>query len=178
MLKNVGLGETKEIKKNPQMNLNEMEMEMEMETYDKRFEIDQLLSDCDYIQRHWSDQSDEASKRRVRQIDQLIEDAKFVDKVADEFLLGALPQNGFLTFLAIVSVFASEMVRQIKNGKRIDRDLFKLFDGLSMYRDFLLDLYGRLKSQRSCQESNESDGPSLMYRANYGRSKHLYRALK
>lgn len=150
----------------------------------EQFKIDQLLSNLDLIKEHClRNEQCEANEHLAADCDELRKSVQTINKMANEFIyFDALQENGFFAFLAIKTAYTNEMMRQLKNEKRIKTDLIELFKGMFLYRDFLMDLYEELKSEESRFEksevTNQITRPNLMQRAYCMRSKHVYKQLK
>ena len=140
--------------------------------------LDRLLFNCDYIDKFCRNNVCEANERlRVDCVDRLVQSGRFIYQVSNEFCFEQAPQNGFIQFLKIATIFTDQTVNQIKSKNRIDSVTRKLFESIIFYADWLSTTYRKLKDEfanRSCG----SNCQHFVKRELELRSRHFYELTK
>ena len=112
-----------------------------------RFSINNLIFNCEYIRKYCLNNKCDENARLNKDCEQLLECAKFVDQIADDFTLEGIPSNGFFIFLRLLTSYTNEIVHQIKTKNRIDPKFISLLHVIFLYKDWLLKTYELLKNE-------------------------------
>ena len=149
--------------------------------------LDRLLLNCEYIAKFCRNNRCEANERlRVNCVERLVQSSRFFDKISSEFFFKKIPQNGFVQFLKIATIFTDQIANQIKAKNQIDRRTRKLFESIIFCADWLTTTCKQLKSEKDeasqsslgSNMSSVSNGQHLIRKKLDLRSKHFYELIK
>lgn len=119
---------------------------------DKRFEIDRLISNCNFIKNFCSIGTDKLDRLMIENCDRLIETSKQLDKIALNYCFQNIPTNGFILFFKIVTVFTDRIVNQIEKDNKIKLDFVDLFKLVDSYRELIWLIYENLKNEEKTDD--------------------------
>lgn len=145
----------------------------------KRFELDHMIANVGHIMAFCQENECEANAKFERTCAQILQSARFIYKIAGEFFLGDLTENGFVTFLRLFSAYTNQIVQQIRTENRIDPDFMTFFKLFPIYSDILHETYVDLKSEREADARNSQVSNCRLHVRRKGglQNDHVYRFL-
>lgn len=105
----------------------------------------QLLANLEYIGRFCRNNDSALNRKLFADCEQLVESAKCISKISNEFVFEGVHESGFTQFLRVLTAYTDQMVGQIKAKNKLDRDILRLFKLILGYRDWVLEIHEELK---------------------------------
>lgn len=143
-------------------------------TSNNHSKFDPLIAYRAVLTRFCSSLPDELARQMIAEGEELLESGKQMNAIAGEFAFDGLAENGFAVYLTLLTACAKLTVQQIEQNK-VDFEFFKLSRFLYLYRDWLLDIYESLKSEKLALNGKEQH---LIMKRSYLRSRFLHELVK
>lgn len=125
------------------------------------YNLDKIISNLELIIKFCANNKSFETDDISAKCSQLIEFAKFMDKICGDYNFENLPANGFMTFNRFLSAFTDQLVVQIKSKNRFDSDFIKLFGMVFTYKEWLLSTYEILKEEETDDIKSKKNKPLI-----------------
>lgn len=138
--------------------------------------IDPLIANCELIRRFCSENRSETNDQFGADCERMCGSAQFISRIAAEFFLDSVHDNGFMTFVRLSSIYTNKIAKQIQTRQKIHPHYVKLIKLILIYADWLTDLYGDLKKE---QKNGASSNGQLIVKTTSGlMCKRLFEGMK
>ena len=136
--------------------------------------FDRMIVNCKIIRKYCSENACETNDRFAVGVERLFESAGFIHRIAADFYLGSVPDNGFVTFVRLSASYTDKIVEQVRKNK-IHPDYVRLLRLVLNYADLLTDLYGSLRDE---QKDEATKGQLFMRTKPWFTLKRIYESVK
>ena len=116
-----------------------------------KIKLDKLMCNCDCIR---EDCFKNKNDKLIKNLDQLLKSARFVDEITYDFAYKNVPANGFLIFLKIPTSYSDLIVNEIEKKSKIEDDLLKQMKAILLYEEWILVVYKLLVNQAKDKFNN------------------------
>lgn len=106
---------------------------------EKRFHLDRLAQNCDFITKFCSKDPNEFHQSVVANCESLFRGAELIELFAYDYSFKGIPRNGFVSSLKILTSYTDEIVSQIQTKNKIDPNFIKICKIVIEYKTKILE---------------------------------------